>query len=118
METNFQNAVTIAIVGFSSVLTILTLYALMITVIKKLNAVAEFRQRKKIKNVTEPVVKNTIDAETIAVISAAINVAMNERVVIKKIQVANPISYNATLSNFFKTKIFQANNLHLQKRRK
>ena len=117
METTFQNAITIAIVGFSSVLLILVLYAIIISIIKKLNTTIENNKTKKIATGALSVSQETFDTETIAIITAAINTTLNKEIVIKKIQLINPISSNTTLSNFFKTKIFQANNINIQKRR-
>jgi len=131
METNFQNAIIISLVGFISVVIILSVYALIIAALNKLNAIVSIK-----KQITKPqtsidiesIEKSNIDDEICVLITAAVTTIMNEKIMnekttmsekilIRKISFLQNSSPNTVWNNIHKTTNFQLHNINIQNRR-
>lgn len=122
METNLSNAVTIAIVGFSAVMIILSIYALIIAGVNKLNIILENKKHQKesfsVTTSTAKIDNNQITDETIAIIMAAVSASMGEKVRVGKIAFLGQHNINSDTAwaSMSKSSKFQAHNI-IQKRR-
>jgi Na+-transporting methylmalonyl-CoA/oxaloacetate decarboxylase gamma subunit len=120
METNIQNAIIIAIVGFTAVMIMLSVYSAIIAAVNKLNVALEVRRQNKTialsaSSAVNKTGTNQLDEESVAVIMAAVTASMGERVRISKISFSNPISQETAWTNLSKASKFQAHSI--QKKR-
>ena len=119
MDSNFQNALIISVVGFTAVMVFLSSYALLIAALNKLNTIIENRKERKINSNNSLLIdESDVDADSIAVITAAVIASLGERVRIRKVSFLHNISPDTTWNNLSKTTNFQSHNINVIKKRR
>jgi Na+-transporting methylmalonyl-CoA/oxaloacetate decarboxylase gamma subunit len=122
VEATFGNAVTIAIVGFSAVISCLIFFALIIAGVNKIDLIVKKSKEQKAKsadlaeNSKAGNSKDDFD-EIIPIIMAAVYSSISPKVVIRKITFAHEERLETAWSQISKAKKFDAHNINIQNRR-
>jgi len=120
METNLENAITIAIVGFTVVFIALIFFAAVIAGVNKLDIIVTERKKQK---QTKPVSQKSgtvsqidDDDDVVPVIAAAVNATVGENVVIRKIIFAHDATTNNSWSHISRAKNIDSHNIQTSRR--
>lgn len=90
METNLENAVIIAVVGFSAVFICLVFFAALISLLNKLDYTLRERKKQKEEFTKQEISIDTdVESDIVPIIVAAAYAACTEKVVVKTIRFAN-----------------------------
>jgi sodium pump decarboxylase gamma subunit len=119
METNLENAITIAIVGFIVVFIALIFFATVIAGVNKLDMiVTERKKQKQAKPVSQKsgTVSQIDDDDVVPVIAAAVNATVDENVVIRKIIFAHDATANNSWSHISRAKNIDSHNIQTSRK--
>ena len=118
MEATLENALTVAVVGLVTVFVTLYFFCLVIQGINKLDKIVAARKKQKQQAAVsvQSTASSADDENIVPIIAAAVNAAVGENVVIRKITFAGDTRMDTSWSHISRAKHIDSHNINIQTR--